>query len=256
MAQLVESIKGSGIILPVILRPKEAGRYELVSGHRRVRACQLAGLDSVKAEIREISRDEAIILMVDSNLQRTHILPSEKAFSYKMRLEAMNRQGKRTDLTSSPLGTKLRSDMELAQKTGDSRNKIQRYIRLTHLIPPLLQMVDEGRIAFRSAVELSYLTEQEQRNLVETISYEDATPSLAQAIKMKEFSQAGRLNEDVILSIMCEKKPNQVEKYSLRADRIKPYLPKDITPKQTEDYILKALEYYQRYRNRQRQQER
>ncbi len=254
MDQLVESIRQNGVITPVTLRPKSDGRYELVSGHRRKKACELAGLKTIKAEVKNLSREEAIIFMVDSNLQRTRILPSEKAFSYKMRLEAMNHQGRRYDITLSPMGTKLRSDEELAQKTGDSRNQIQRYIRLTYLLPELLDMVDEGRIAFRPAVEISYLTKNEQKDLLETIRYEDATPSLAQAIKMKEFSQAGKLNADVILSIMCEKKPNQKEKYVLKAEKLKPYLPQNITPQQTEDYILKALEYYHRYRQRQKEQ--
>lgn len=256
MDQLVESVKQNGIITPVTLRKKEDGRYEIVSGHRRKKACELAGLSTVKAEVKRLSWDEAVILMVESNLQRSKILPSEKAFSYRMRLEAMKHQGKQYDITLSPMGTKLRSDEELAQQTGDSRNQIQRYIRLTYLLPELLTMVDEGRIAFRPAVELSYLTETEQRNLLETISYEDATPSLAQAIKMKEFSQAGKLNADVILSIMCEQKPNQKEKYVLKAEKLKPYLPQNITPQQTEDYILKALEYYHRYRQRQKEQNR
>ncbi len=250
MDQLAQSIRDNGIITPIILRPKDDDRYEIVSGHRRKRACELAGLKTVKAEVRDMSRDEAIILMVESNLQRSKILPGEKAFSYQMRLEAMKRQGKRTDLTLVPVGTKFRSDQELAQQTGDSRNQIQRYIRLTHLVPELLAMVDEGRIAFRPAVELSYLTPQEQRDLLEAISYEDATPSLSQAIKMKEFSRAGKLNADVILSVLCEQKPNQKEKYTFQAERLKPYLPQNITPKQTEDYILKALEYYHRYRQR------
>ena len=256
MDRLVESIKQNGIITPVTLRPKDDGRYEIVSGHRRKKACELAGLSTVKAEVKPLSRDEAVILMVDSNLQRSKILPSEKAFSYRMRLEAMNHQGKQHDITLSPMGTKLRSDEELAQQTGDSRNQIQRYIRLTYLLPELLTMVDEGRIAFRPAVELSYLTETEQRNLLEAISYEDATPSLAQAIKMKEFSRAGKLSADVILSIMCEQKPNQKEKYVLKAEKLRPYLPQSFTPKQTEDYILKALEYYHRYRQRQKEQTR
>lgn len=256
MDRLVESIKQNGIITPVTLRPKDDGRYEIVSGHRRKKACELAELSTVKAEVKPLSRDEAVILMVESNLQRSKILPSEKAFSYRMRLEAMNHQGKQHDITLSPTGTKLRSDEELAQQTGDSRNQIQRYIRLTYLLPELLTMVDEGRIAFRPAVELSYLSETEQRNLLETISYEDATPSLAQAIKMKEFSRAGKLSADVILSIMCEQKPNQKEKYVLKAEKLRPYLPQSFTPKQTEDYILKALEYYHRYRQRQKEQTR
>lgn len=254
MDQLVESIRKNGVITPLTLRPKENGRFEIVSGHRRKKACQLAGRTTVKAEVKNMSRDEAIILMVESNLQRSRILPSEKAFSYKMRLDAMNRQGERTDLTFCPLGRKLSSADELSKNSGDSERQIFRYIRLTYLLPELLTMVDEGRIAFRPAVELSYLTQEEQRNLLETISYEDATPSLAQAIKMKEFSQAGKLNADVILSIMCEQKPNQKEKYTFKAERLKPYLPQNITPDQTEDYILKALEYYHRYRQRQKAQ--
>ena len=253
MEALVESVKNHGIITPVILRQKEDGRYECASGHRRRKAAELAGHTTIKAEVRDMTRDEAIIIMAHSNRQRSKILPSEKAFSYKMELEALKRQGKRTDLTSSPVGMKLEGKQTLeiiGQESGDGRNQVHRYIRLTYLAPALLDMVDEGRIAFRPAVELSYLTEQEQRDLLETISYEDATPSLAQAIKMKEFSREGRLNADVILSIMCEQKPNQKEKISFQTERLKPYLPKNITPKQTEEYILKALEYYQRYRER------
>lgn len=256
MDQLVESVRQNGIITPVTLRPKEDGRYEIVSGHRRKKACELAGLSTVKAEVKRLSRDEAVILMVESNLQRSKILPSEKAFSYRMRLEAMKHQGKQYDITSVPVAQKLTSREELGKAVGESQDQVRRYIRLTYLLPELLTMVDEGRIAFRPAVELSYLTEAEQRNLLETISYEDATPSLAQAIKMKEFSQAGKLNADVILSIMCEQKPNQKEKYVLKAEKLKPYLPQNITPQQTEDYILKALEYYHRYRQRQKEQNR
>ncbi|MCI6229118.1 MAG: ParB/RepB/Spo0J family partition protein [Clostridiales bacterium] len=259
MDQLVESIKTRGIITPVTLRQKEDGRYEIVSGHRRTKACELAGLTTVKAEIKELTRDEAVILMVESNLQRTTILPSEKAFSYKMRLDAMNRQGIRTDLTSDPVGPKSqkrRSNEELAEQSSDSSTQIKRYIRLTHLVPQLLDMVDAGRIAFRPAVELSYLSESEQNSLLETISYEDATPSLAQAVKMKNFSQAGKLNADVILSILCEQKPNQREKISFQSERLKPYLPKNITAKQTEDYVIKALEYYHKYQLRQKERDR
>lgn len=256
MDELVESIKTRGIITPVTLRQKEDGRYEIVSGHRRTKACELAGLTTVKAEIKELTRDEAVILMVESNLQRTTILPSEKAFSYKMRLDAMKRQGLRTDLTSTPVVSKSRSSEEIGEAFGESREQIRRYIRLTHLVPPLLDMVDAGRIAFRPAVELSYLSESEQNSLLETISYEDATPSLAQAVKMKNFSQAGKLNADVILSILCEQKPNQREKISFRSERLKPYLPKNITAKQTEDYVIKALEYYHKYQLRQKERER
>ena len=258
MTQLVQSVKERGVITPVTVRRKEDGRYEMVSGHRRMKACELAGLQAVKAEVRELTRDEAIILMVESNLQRSTILPSEKAFAYKLRLEAMKRQGQRTDLTSDPVGAKSgeRSNQELSNSVGDSTTQIKRYIRLTELVPSLLDMVDEGRIAFRPAVELSYLKKEEQEALVETISYEDATPSLAQALKMKEFSKEGRLSEDVILSIMSEEKPNQREVFKFRADRLRKFIPASVTPKQTEDYVLKALEYYQRYRERQKQQAR
>ena len=256
MDALTESVRTNGIITPVILRKKEDGRFECAAGHRRRKAAELAGHTTIRAEVRELTRDEAIILMVDSNLQRTTILPSEKAFSYKMRLEALNRQGKRTDLTLCPVDTKLDSAGEFSKDIGDSRRQVFRYIRLTNLVPELLDMVDDGRIAFRPAVELSYLTQQEQQDLLETISYEDATPSLAQAIKMKEFSKASKLNADVILSIMCERKPNQAEKISFRTERLKPFLPKNITPKETEDYVLKALEHYQRYRERMKERDR
>ncbi len=260
MDQLVESIRTNGIITPITLREKDNGRYEIVSGHRRKKACEIVGLSTVKSEIREMTRDEAIILMVESNLQRSVILPSEKAFSYKMRLEAMKRQaGRPSRENASPLATNLskgRSDVELGEQTGESKDQVRRYIRLTELIPELLDMVDERKIAFRPAVELSYLREQEQRDLLETISYEDATPSLAQAIKMKEFSKAGKLSADVILSIMCEQKPNQREKISFHTERLKPYLPKNISAQQTEDYILKALEHYKRFMERRKEQAR
>lgn len=257
MDALVQSVKERGIITPVTLRLKEDGRYEIVSGHRRKKACELAGLETVKSEIKELTRDEAIILMVESNLQRSTILPSEKAFSYKMRLEAMKRQqGERTDLTSAPLGQKLDSKTSrelLAEKSADSNTQIQRYIRLTELIPDLLNMVDEGRIAFRPAVELSYLTKEQQAALLETVSYTDATPSLAQAIKMKEFSKNGKLGPDVIESIMSEEKPNQKEKFTFKAERLRQYIPSNIPYEKTEDYVLKALEYYHRYQERQKE---
>ena len=259
MDQLVESVRTRGIITPITLRQKEDGRYEIVSGHRRRKACEILGLETAPCEIKELTRDEAIILMVESNLQRSTILPSEKAKSYKMRLEAMKRQGERTDLTCDPVGHKLngmKSVQVVADNSPDSKTQIQRYIRLTELNTGLLNLTDDGRIALRPAVELSYLTKEEQDALVETISYEDATPSLAQAIKMRKFSQEGKLNEDVILSIMCEEKPNQREKISFQAERIRRYLPSNISPKQTEEYVLKALEYYQRYLIRQRENER
>lgn len=256
MNQLVQSVKERGIITPVTLRKKEDGRYEIVSGHRRRKACELAGLERVPAEIKELSRDEAIILMVESNLQRSIILPSEKAFSYKMRLEAMKRQGQRTDLTLSPVGTKSgRSSEVITAETGDSRNQIYRYIRLTELIPELLDMVDENKIAFRPAVELSYLTETEQHNLLNSISYNDATPSLPQAIRLKEFSKAGKLSAEVIEAILGEEKPNQHEKISFKAERLRPYIPSSVPLEKTEDYIIKALEYYQRARERQKREQ-
>ena len=227
----------------------------MIAGHRRKKACEIAGFTSIKAEIRDLTRDEATILMVESNLQRSTILPSEKAFSYKMRLEAMKRQsGRPSKQNTSPVGTHLRSDSELALQTGDSRNQIHRYIRLTYLAKPLLDMVDEGQIALRPAVELSYLKGQEQADLLETISYEDATPSLAQAIKLKNLSRAGQLTADAILGIMCEKKPNQAEKISFKTEKLKPYIPKNYTPQQTEEFILKALEHYNRHLERVRRQ--
>lgn len=246
MAELVESVKTYGVLTPVILRQKEDGRYECAAGHRRRTAARLAGHTTIKAEVRDITHDEAIIIMAHTNRQRSKILPSEKAFAYKMELEALKRQGKRTDLTFGPLGQKLNARAELAEQATDSARQIHRYIRLTYLCKPLLDMVDEGRIAFRPAVELSYLTEQEQLNLLETIRIEDATPSLQQANKMKELSNLGKLNPDVILSIMCEKKPNQKEKISFQVEKLKPYLPKNLPAFQFEQYILKALEYYNR----------
>ena len=258
MDQLVQSVKERGIITPITLRQKEDGRYEIVSGHRRRKACELAGLETVPAEIKELSRDEAIILMVESNLQRSIILPSEKAFSYKMRLEAMKRQGQRTDLTSDPVGGKL-SGQESAEivgeLVGDSKNQVRRYIRLTELIPELLDMVDENKIAFRPAVELSYLTETEQHNLLTSISYNDATPSLPQAIRLKEFSKAGKLSADVIDAILSEEKPNQKEKISFKAERLRQYIPSTVPLDKTEDYIIKALAYYQRARERQKREQ-
>ena len=255
MSEMVESVKRFGVLSPAVARQKEDGRYELISGHRRKKACELAGIDKMPVIVRNMDRDEAIIFMVDSNLQRERLLPSEKAFSYKMRLEAMKRQGQRTDLTSSLLGTKLRSDTELAQRAGESRNQIQRYIRLTELIPDLLQMVDDGKIAFRPAVELSYLTKEEQASLHEAMESEDCTPSLAQAIKIKKFSQEGRLNGDVILSILSEEKPNQREVYRLPKERIDKYFPKGTPSEKIEEIICKALELY-RKRERSREMER
>lgn len=256
MDQLVQSIKERGIITPVTLRPKEDGRYEIVSGHRRKKACELAGFDTVKAEVREMIRDEAIILMVESNLQRSVILPSEKAFSYKMRLEAMKRQaGRPSKENASPVATNFlqgRSDVELGEQVGESKDQVRRYIRLTELIPELLDLVDEGRIAFRPAVELSYLQKEEQGALLEQISYADATPSLAQAIKLKRFSQDGKLNNEVIESIMSEEKPNQREKINIKYAEARRFIPASVPYEKTGEYILKALEHYHRYQERQK----
>lgn len=252
MDQLVQSIKERGLITPITVRPKDDGRYEIVSGHRRRKACELAGMSTIKAEIRELSRDEAIILMVESNLQRSQILPSEKAFSYKMRLEAMKRQGQRTDLTSVPLAQKSTSREEVGKIVGESQDQVRRYIRLTELIPSLLQMVDDGKIAMRPAVEISYLTKREQEMLAEAIAYADCTPSHAQAIRMRAFSQDGTLGPHVIENILNEEKPNQVEKISLRYNDARRYIPDSIPYNKTGEYIMKALEFYQRYQERQR----
>lgn len=251
MLQLVESIKERGVITPATVRQKEDGRYELISGHRRKRACELAGFETLRCEVVDLDRDEATILMVESNFQRSQILPSEKAHAYKMRLDAMKRQGQRTDLTSSPLGTKLRTADELAQECGDSRNQIHRYIRLTNLVPELLEFVDEGRIKMRPAVELSYLNEDCQRDLVDEIDLNDCTPSHDQAIRMRKFFEEGKLTTEAISAIMSEEKPNQREKIVLRGDRVRSLIPKNIPINQTEEYVCKALEHYNRFlRNR------
>ena len=256
MEQLVESVSRSGVMTPATVRQKEDGRYELISGHRRKKACELAGLETLKCEVKELTHDEAIIVMVESNLQRSVILPSEKAFAYKMRLEAMNRQGNRADLTSTQLVSKLRSNEELADKVGESREQIRRYIRLTELVPEILQMVDERRIAFNPAVEISYLSEEQQYTLLEAMGYNDATPSLAQAIKMKKFMQEGKLTDEVIQSIMQEDKPNQKEKPAFKDERITKLIPKSIPRGQETDFVVKALEFYNRHLQRQRGQER
>jgi ParB family chromosome partitioning protein len=248
MDQLVESVKDRGLITPITLRPKEDGRYEIVSGHRRKKACEIAGLSTVKADVREMSRDEAIILMVESNLQRSVILPSEKAFSYKMRLEALKRQGKRTDLTSAPLGRKLETAEMLGEELGDSRNQVRRYIRLTELVPELLDLVDEGQIALRPAVELSYLTLDEQEMVYKQILECDCTPSHAQTIRMRRFSEEGKLSDAVIESIMQEEKPNQKEKIHIPLGQLRKYIPDGVSYDDTRDYIMQALEFYQKYR--------
>ena len=244
MMQLVESIKERGVITPATVRPKENGRYELVSGHRRKRACELAGMDTLRCEVVELTRDEATILMVESNFQRSQILPSEKAFAYKMRLEAMNRQGKRSDLTSTPVESKLRSNETLGSETGESREQIRRYVRLTFLVKELLDYVDEGRIKMRPAVELSYLDEDCQRDVVDEIDMTDSTPSHDQTIRMRKFFEEGKLTTEVIGAIMEEEKPNQKEKIVLRGERVRQLIPKSVPLNQTEDYVCKALEHY------------
>ena len=259
MEQLVESIKRNGVMTPATVRLKDDGRYELISGHRRKKACELAGLETLKCEVKDLTRDEAIIIMVESNLQRSVILPSEKAFAYKMRLEAMNRQGQRSDLTSSPLDNKLKgttSAQQVSKNSGDSQPQIYRFIRLTELVPEILQMVDEKQIAFRPAVEISYLAEEQQYTLLEAMSYNDATPSLAQAIKMKKFNQDGKLTDEVIQSIMEEEKPNQKEKPVFRDERITKLIPKTVPKGQEADFVVKALEFYNRHLQRNKAHER
>ena len=260
MEQLVESIKRNGVMTPATVRLKEDGRYELISGHRRKKACELAGLETLKCEVKELTRDEAIIVMVESNLQRSVILPSEKAFAYKMRLEAMKRQvGRPAKENASPLATNLskgRSDEELGELVGESKDQIRRYIRLTELVPEILQMVDERQIAFRPAVEVSYLTEEQQYTLLEAMEYNDATPSLAQAIKMKKYNQDGKLTSEVIQSIMEEEKPNQKEKPAFRDERITKLIPKTVPRGQETDFVVKALDFYNRHLQRNKAHER
>ena len=257
MEQLVESIKRNGVMTPATVRLKEDGRYELISGHRRKKACEL---ETLKCEVKELTRDEAIIVMVESNLQRSVILPSEKAFAYKMRLEAMKRQaGRPPKENASPLATNLskgRSDEELGELVGESKDQIRRYIRLTELVPEILQMVDERQIAFRPAVEISYLTEEQQYTLLEAMEYNDATPSLAQAIKMKKYNQDGKLTSEVIQSIMEEEKPNQKEKPAFRDERITKLIPKTVPRGQETDFVVKALEFYNRHLQRNKAHER
>ena len=270
MNLLVDNIKERGVITPVTLRRKEDGRYETVSGHRRIKACELAGLETVPAEIKELTRDEAIIMMVDSNIQRSEILPSEKAFAYKMRMEAMARRGKRTDLeqknpenrdfsTCGPVGHKLENPKTrdaLAEESPDSARQIQRYIRLTNLEPELLQMVDEGKIAMRPAVELSYLNDIEQQDLVERIEDQEATPSHAQAIKLRKFSEEGKLSPEVIESIMQEDKPNQRPKISFKYEDLQKIMPKNVTYERTNEFVMKAVQHYTKYLERKRENER
>lgn len=256
MMHLVESVIEHRILVPAILRMKEDGRYELVAGHRRKRACQLAGLDTLRSEVVDLDRDEATIYMVDSNLQRTTILPSEKAFSYKMRLEAMKRQGKRNDLTCAPVEHKLKKSRDaLAEQVGEGREQIRRYIRLTELIAPILEMVDDGKIALRPAVEISYLPEELQYELFGSMEQEDCTPSHAQAVRMRKLLDEGKLTAESIYAILSEEKPNQKEKLVLREDRIVNLIPPSIPMAKREDYIIKALTYYAKYRERNREDE-
>lgn len=257
MLEMADSVKQYGVLVPGLVRPKADGGYEMVAGHRRKKASELAGIETMPCIVRELDDDQATIIMVDSNLQRENIAPSEKAFAYKMKLEAMNRQGQRTDLTRSQVGNKLdgrKSSEVLAEQVGESKNQIFRYIRLTELTLSILEMVDEKRIAFNPAVELSYLAEEEQQALYVTMQSEDCTPSLAQAQRMKKLSQDGRLNGDVIFSILTEEKPNQKEKLVIQRERIDRFFPREFTPKQREDLIVQLLESW--YKKRQREQER
>jgi ParB family chromosome partitioning protein len=255
MLEMADSVKQYGVLVPGLVRPKADGGYEMIAGHRRKKASELAGKETMPCIVREMDNDAAIIIMVDSNLQRESILPSEKAFAYKMKLEAMKRQaGRPSKENVSQVGTQKRSDQILAEQSGESRNQIQRYIRLTELSPSILEMVDEKQIAFNPAVELSYLAENEQQDLYNTMQSEDCTPSLAQAQRMKKLSQDGRLNMDVIFSILTEEKPNQKEKFNIRRERIDRFFPSNFTEKQKEDLIVQLLESW--YKKRQREQER
>lgn len=252
MLKLTESITERGVLVPAIVRPKENGRYELISGHRRKRASEYADKKTLRCIVSDLDDDAATIIMVDSNIQRSNILPSEKAFAYKMKLDALKHQGKRTDLTSRPLGEKLFSIDELAENSEDSARQIQRYIRLTNLVPELLEMVDEGRIKMRPAVEISYLDEDAQRDLVDAIDLEECTPSHAQTIKMRKFFEDGKLSTDVITSIMQEEKPNQREKLIIPNKAVEKYIPKSVPLEKRQDYVIRALEHYGKYLQRQK----
>ena len=251
MIQLVESVKERGVITPATVRQKEDGRYELISGHRRKRACELAGFEALRCEVVDLDRDAATVLMVESNYQRSQILPSEKAFAYKMRLEAMKRQaGRPSKENASPLATNFpqgRSDTELGEQVGESKDQVRRYIRLTNLVPELLELVDEGKIKMRPAVELSYLDEDSQRAVVDEIDLNQCTPSHDQTIRMRKFFTDGKLTPEVVSAIMGEEKPNQREKIVLRGDKVRSLIPKNIPVSQTEDYVVKALEHYSRF---------
>ena len=252
MERLIQSIDNNGVLNPVILR-KNGERYELIAGHRRKHACLRLGISSIPAIVRELSRDEAVVEMVDSNLQREHILPSEKAYAYKMKMDAMKRKAGRPKENSTPMVSNLRTDEIIGEESGESREQVRRYIRLTELIPELLTMVDEEKIAFRPAVELSYLTENEQRDLLETIESEDCTPSLAQAIRMKNLSKVGKLDMDTIFAIMTEQKPNQKEKIKIPMERLEQFFPRGMPQKQIEDTIVKALTLYQKHLKKKRE---
>lgn len=255
MREMSKSIEEYGVLVPVLVRPKQDGKYEMISGHRRKKASELANKDSIPCIIRELTDDEATIIMVDSNMQREHILPSEKAFAYKLKLEALNSQGKRNDLTLSPMDTKLDSADKLGKEFDDSRATVFRYIRLTELIPKILDMVDNERIAFRPAVEISYLTKDEQNMLLDCMEYSDCTPSLSQAIQLKELSRKKELNQDTMDSLMEQEKPNQKEKYKFNVDRLRNLLPQNLDDKGREDYVVKAVEFYNNHQ-RKKQMER
>ena len=257
MQNLMESIKDRGVITPAMVRKKDDGRYEMISGHRRKHASERLGLETLRCEVVELSRDEAIILMVDSNSQRSEIAPTDKGKAYKMKLEAIKRQGQRTDLTSDPVGPKLeRSNTELAEESGDSTTQIKRYIRLTYLVDELQDFVDKGQMKMRPAVELSYLDEETQRDIVDRIDETEAFPSHDQAIRIRKAYEAGEINYDKVRDIMAEEKPNQKPKFKLSFDRLKPYIPKDYSDSKAEDYVIKALEFYQKYLKKQREQAR
>ena len=255
MQNLMESIKDRGVITPAMVRKKDDGRYEMISGHRRKHASERLGLETLRCEVVEVSRDEAIILMVDSNAQRSVILPCDKGRAYKMKLEAIKRQGQRTDLTSRPVGEKL-SVAELAEDAGDSERQIHRYIRLTYLVDELQDFVDKGQMKMRPAVELSYLDEETQRDIVDRIDETEAFPSHDQAIRIRKAYEAGEIDYDKVRDIMAEEKPNQKPKFKFSFDRLKPYIPKDYSDSKAEDYVIKALEFYQKYLKKQREQAR
>lgn len=258
MLQLVESIKEHGVMTPAVLRVKDDGRFEIVAGHRRKRACELAGLDTLRSEVKHLTRDEATVYMVESNFQRSSILPSEKAFAYKMRMDALNRQGERSDLTSDPVGGKLKgkeSAQLIGEQSGDSQTQVRRYIRLTYLIPELLQLVDEGKIKMRPAVELSYLNVDFQRDVLENIEINDCTPSHAQTIRMRRLYEEHSLTPEVIADIMCEQKPNQRERMVFNGERMRKLLPRDLPMNKTEDYICEAITFYRKH-NREHEQSR